>query len=123
MDAQQRLYVSERNEMIIMTFFSSAVVSLLYLIASQRKQAPHAFRMGKASWGFAVGSSLCAAFAVYTLMILLEYIPSYILYTINNGSILILSALLCAVILKEKMTRMTVAGIALSVLGIVLLSI
>ena len=30
MDAQQRLYVQERNEMIIVTFFSSSVVSLLY---------------------------------------------------------------------------------------------
>ena len=41
----------------------------------------------------------------------------------NNGSILVLSALLCAVVLKERMTRMTFIGIALSVLSIVLLSI
>lgn len=123
MDAQQRMYALERNEMIIITFFSSAVVSLIYLLAVQRKQALQAFHMGKAAWGFAVGSSLCAAFAVYTLMILLEYIPSYILYTVNNGSILILSALLCSVVLKERMTKMTIAGIAISVLSIVLLSI
>ena len=123
MDVQQRIYASERNEMIIITFFSSAVVSLLYLIITQKGQAPQAFRRGKAAWGFAVGSGLCAAFAVYTLMVLLAYIPSYILYTINNGSILILSALLCRIVLKERMTKMTIAGIALSVFGIVLLSV
>ena len=123
MDAQQRIHVAERNEMIILTFFSSAVVSLTYLIVTQRNQALQSFQMGKATWGFAVGSSLGAAFAVYTLMVLLAYIPSYILFTVCNGSILVLSALLCAVVLKEQMTKKTMAGIALSVLSIVLLSI
>lgn len=123
MDAQQRLYAQERNEMIITTFLSSGVVSLLYLLASQRRNAPQAFRMGKAAWGFALGSGLCAAFAVYTLMMLLAYIPSYILYTISNGSVLVLSALLCRIVLKEQMTKMTVIGVALSVASITLLSI
>lgn len=123
MDAQQRLHTSERNEMIITTFFSSAIVSLIYLFATQRNQFRKAFQMDKAAWGFAIASSFGAAFAVYTLMILLAYIPSYILYTINNGSILVLSALLCAIVLKERMTKMTIAGIALSVLSITLLSI
>ena len=123
MDAQQRIHVSERNEMIVVTFFSSAAISALYLLAIQKKQALQAFQMGRKVWGFAIGSSLGAAFAVYTLMILLAYIPSYILYTVNNGSILVVSALLCAVVLKERMTKMTMTGIALSVLSIILLSI
>lgn len=123
LDAQQRLYAPERNEMIAITFFSSSVISLLYLAATQRGQSLQAFRMGRAAWGFAVGSSVCAALAVISLVLLLRYIPSYILYTISNGSILILSALLCSVVLKERMTKMTAAGIALSVLAIVLLSL
>lgn len=123
MDAQQRLYPQQRNEMIMITFLSSAAVSLAYLLATQRGRAPAAFRMGRAAWGCAVGSSLCAALAVFILMALLSYIPSYILFTICNGSILVLSALLCAAVLKEKMTRRTAAGIALAVLSIVLLSL
>lgn len=123
MDAQQRLYVQERNEMIIVTFFSSSVVSLIYLLITQRKQSLRSFKMGKAAWGFALGSGLCAAFAVYTLMALLAYIPGYILYTICNGSILVVSAILCRIVLKEKMTKMTVLGIVLSAVSIALLSI
>ena len=123
MDAQQRMHAQERNEMIIITFFSSGVVSLLYLLSTQKGQALRAFQMGRAAWGFALGSGLCAAFAVYTLMTLLAYIPSYILYTICNGSILVLSALLCWIVLKEKMTKMTAVGIALSAVSITLLSI
>lgn len=123
MDAQQRLYPPERNEMIVITFVSSAVVSLLYLLVTQRGQLLEAFKMDGKTWGFAAGSSLCAAFAVFTLMFLLGYIPSYILYTIANGSILVISAILCAVVLKEKMTKMTVLGVLLSVFSIVLLSL
>lgn len=123
MDAQQRLYVQERNEMITVTFFSSSVVSLLYLLISQRERCLQSFQMGKAAWGFAVGSGLCAAFAVYMLMTLLAYIPSYILYTVCNGSILVLSAILCRIVLKERMTKMTAAGILLSAISIILLSV
>lgn len=123
MDAQQRLYARERNEMIIITFLSSGVVSLLYLLASQRRGTLRAFRMGRAAWAFALGSGLCTAFAVYTLMTLLAYIPSYVLYTINDGGVLVLSALLCWAILKEKMTGMTVIGVLISVVSIALLSI
>lgn len=123
MDAQQRLYVHERNEMILVTFLSSAVISLFYLFVTQRKRSFKVFRMGKAAWGFTAGSGLCAAFAVYMLMTLLAYIPGYILYTVCNGSVLVLSAILCRIVLKENMTKMTVAGIILSVVSITLLSI
>ena len=123
MDAHQRLYVQERNEMIIVTFFSSGVVSLLYLLISQRERSLQAFQMGRAAWGFAAGSGLCAALAVCMLMALLTYIPSYILYTVCNGSILALSAILCRIVLKEHMTKLTVAGILLSAISIILLSI
>ena len=123
MDAQQRISPQQRNEMIIVTFFSSALLSLISLAATQRGQAASAFRMSGAAWGFTVASSVCAAFAVYTLMILLRYIPSYILYTVSNGGVLVLSALLSAVVLKERITGMTLAGVALSVVSIVLLSL
>lgn len=123
MDAQQRLLPGQRSEMIIITFLSSGLVSLACLLITRRGQTPAAFRMGRAAWALAVGSSVCAAFAVYLLMALLAYIPSYILFTICNGSILVVSALLCAVVLKERMTRWTAAGIGLCVLSIALLSI
>lgn len=102
MDAQQRLYPYERNEMIMVTFLSSGAVSLIYLFAMQKRNWVQAFRREKAAWGFAVGSGLCAALAVYTLMALLAYIPVYILYTVCNGSVLVLSAVLCRIVLKGE---------------------
>ena len=123
MDAQQRISPQQRNEMIVVTFFSSALLSLVSLAVTQRRRAASAFRMGGAAWAFTVASSVCAAFAVYTLMILLRYIPSYILFTVSNGSVLVLSTLLSAVVLKERITGMTLTGVALSVCSIVLLSL
>ena len=123
MDAQQRVSPQQRNEMIVMTFFSSALLSLVSLAVTQKKQAASAFCMSRTAWTFTVASSVCAACAVHLLMILLRYIPSYILYTLSNGGILVLSALLSAVVLKERITRMTLAGIALSMASIALLSL
>lgn len=56
-------------------------------------------------------------------MALLAYISGYILYTVCNGSVLVLSAVLCRIVLKENMTKMTVAGILLSAVSITLLSL
>ena len=72
---------------------------------------------------FAVVGGLSAGFAVFTLMVLLSYIPSYILYTVYNGAVLVLVAFLCRIVLKEKITKMTVLGIALSAISILLLSL
>lgn len=51
MDAQQRLYPGQRNEMIVITFLSTAMVSLAYLLITRRGQAPAAFRMSPAALG------------------------------------------------------------------------
>ncbi len=122
-DAQQRLYAAERNELLITTFFSAAILSLLYLLVKERRQTLSCFQAGRLAWIFAVGGGMSAGFAALTLMILLAYIPSYILYTIYNGAALVLVVLLCRIVLKEAITKMTIVGIALSTLSIFLLSL
>lgn len=122
MDAQQRMIPNERNEMIIVTYGTLGIISIAYFLI-HRENIGKAFHMGFQPAIYAVSSSICAAFAVFLLMILLQYVPSYILFTVNNGSILVLSALLSAFILKEKPTRMTIAGVVLSAISIVMLSL
>ena len=122
-DAQQRVLLqTERNEMIITTFAVSAVISLVYLAAVQGRNALRAFRMDAKPWIFAVGSSVGAAIAINLLMLTLRLIPASVLYTIVNGSILALSALLSAVVLHEKLTKNMVVGIAVAVGSLILLS-
>lgn len=121
MDAQQRLYTDERNEMIMLTFGALALISILYLKLVAKAVLKEAFAMDKRSACYAALSSVCAAFAVFLTMVLLKSVPSYVLYTIKNGGILVMSALLSAIILKEKPTGKTLAGVALSVVSIVML--
>jgi drug/metabolite transporter (DMT)-like permease len=123
MDAQQRTISDESNEMILLIFLSLAVISLGYMLILHRNGLREAYAMGKRAALSAVASSLCAAFAVYLLMLLLQSVPSYILYTVVNGGVLVFSAVLSFVILKEKPTKMTLVGVALSAASIVLLSL
>ena len=123
MDAQQRSMPDERNEMIMVVFLSLGVISLIYLLVSQKGKIGSAFAMSRKTAAFASLSSLCAAFAVFLLMLLLKSMPSYILLTIINGGVLVFSAALSFVVLREKPTKMTFLGIAVSVLSIVLLSL
>ena len=109
--------------MIILTFASLSMLSLAYLGSRERGKIGSAFVMSRRALVFAVMSSLCAAFAVFILMILLKHVPSYILFTINNGGVLVLSAVLSFIILKEKPTKLTVLGVLLAVASIVMLSI
>ena len=123
MDAQQRSMPDERNEMIMVVFLSLGVISLIYLLVSQKGKIGSAFAMSRKTAAFASLSSLCAAFAVFLLMLLLKSMPSYILLTIINGGVLVFSAALSFLVLREKPTKMTFLGIAVSVLSIVLLSL
>ena len=123
-DAQQRVCAqTQRNEMIIITFVTTAVISLIYLLLTQRKQALRAFRMRPKTWVFALGSSVGAMVAVNLLMILLGVIPASILYTIINGCILIVSGLLSVIVLHEKLEKCMVAGFGVAVVSLVLLSL
>lgn len=123
MDSQQRIMAgAQRNEMIVVTFLCSSLVSLVYLAATQKKAAPSAFRMSKKAWLYAVGGGVSAALAVVQMMVMLSRMPAAIYYTVSNGMVLVLSVLLSAVLLKEKLTRQVLIGIALSVISLVLLS-
>lgn len=123
MDSQQRVISNERNEMIILVFLTLAVISVGYLLIMKKGKIREAYVMEKRAAAFVVLSSLCAGFAVYLLMQLLKSVPSYILFTVTNGGVLVFSALLSFVILREKPTKLTILGVVLSVVSIVLLSI
>lgn len=123
LDAQQRLYPGQRNEAVILAFLSCSVISLIYLIVTQRSRTAVCFRMGKQAWHCTLAGGICAGFASLTLVFLLGYLPSYILYTIYNGGVLVLLVFLCRIVLKEAITRMTILGIAMSVASILLLSL
>lgn len=124
MDAQQRLcHQTQRNEMIVISFLCLALISLMYLPFCERRGILGAFRIGWRAWLLALVSCLGATGAVYLKMVLLARVSVSVLYTIQNGGIMVALAVLTALVLRERLSRSSVAGIVLAVLSIVLLGL
>lgn len=122
MAGQQRIMLhTQRNEMIIISYFTSALISAVYLFLSQRGRVRKAYNMGKVAWIALMMGSVVVATAVNLMMRTLELIPASILYTINNGGVLVFSVLLGSLFFKEKFTREKAFGLVLAVAAFFLL--
>ena len=124
LDSQQRIMAqTERNEMIIITFLVSSLISLVMLFFTEKGSVFKPFRMGKKPWFFALFSSAAGVIAVNLLMICLGLIPSSIFYTMENGGVLSVSVLLGAKLFHEKLDGYKIAGLILAVISLAMLSL
>lgn len=126
MNSQQRMNLNtQRNEMIMVTFLVSALISLAFLLASQKSVSASisTFKMAPKTLFFAFLSSIAAAIAINVMLLAMRYVPASILYSINNGGIVIVSEILSNRVLKERMDRYMISGIAVAVVSIALMSI
>lgn len=124
LSAQQRVELGAlRQEMIVITFLTSALISLIYLgTVHKRAQGSPRGLKGRALV-FALVSSVCAALAVNMLMITMRYVPATILYAIEAGGILIVNTVLSALVLREKVGKNRAAGILAAAAGLVLMNL
>jgi len=122
---QQRVMAgAQGNEMIVVTFLSSALISLISLAFNRKADTLKAFRMPGKAWGNAVGAGVVAALAVVQLMILINRVESLaVFYTIENGMVLVLTVVFSAILFKEKINRNVGIGILMSVISLALLSL
>ncbi len=125
MAGQQRLMAgAQGNEMIVVTFLSSALISLISLIVNRRQDTLKAFRMSRKAWGSAVGAGVVAALAVVQLMVLINRVESLaVFYTVENGMVLVLTVVFSAILFREKLNRNVIIGIVMSVISLALLSL
>ena len=126
MAAQQRVMSNtQSNEMIVITFLSSALISLISLLVTRRKETVKAFHMNGKAWGSAIGAGVVAALAVVQLMALIARLGDMlsVFYTVENGLVLVLTVVMGAIMFKEKLNRNVIIGIVLSVISLVLLSL
>ena len=116
---------TQGNEMIVITFLSSALISLISLVITRRADTLKAFRMNGRAWGSAVGAGVVAALAVVQLMLLIGRLGDMlsVFYTVENGLVLVLTVVLSAIMFKEKLNRNVIIGIAISVASLVMLSL
>lgn len=114
---------AENADMIIVTFFSSAVLALLLLLIRAKGESLPAFRQTPRSAFFALSASVCACAAINLLMHALSLINVAVLYTLNNGGVLIVSVLWSVAVLREKLGRTKAVGLVLAIAAVFALSV
>lgn len=124
MNLQQTLMqFTQRNEMIITTFLGMGLMTAAFELVVHRRRFLNGFRMGKKAVVPMVLSSLSATLAVNLLMWVMKSVNVTVMSVINNGGVLVLSAVFAFTLFREKMEKHTVIGILMACASIVMLSI
>lgn len=124
MNLQQTLMqFTQRNEMIITTFLGMALLTGAFQLVVNRRAFIEGFHMSKRALVMMVLSSICATVAVNMLMYVMQSVNITVLSVLDNGGVLVLSAVCAFTLFKEKVTPSTLAGIALACCSIVMLCV
>lgn len=111
---------ANRDEMIITTYFFAALIAL---VTGVMKQGGGFFRsvtkQNKKSLIFLIGTSLVFALGINLIVIIIPFLDTTILYTIDNSSVLIMSVLCSCIFFKEKLSLLNVIGIFMMVTALV----
>ena len=123
LNVQQELTgVSEKEEMVAVTFIGAAVISLVQLVVKEGKNTLKAFKQTKLSLAFLLLTALVSALAINALVIALEGADTTLVYTFDNAGVLLLSAIASAVFFKEKLSRLNVIGCIIMSIGLICMS-
>ena len=115
---------AERTEMLSILFLTSALlVAVPKLIKGEGKQLLQSFRMGKKAALFLLICCASATAAANLLLYNLTQMDASILYTIDNGGVLVFSVLYSFLLFKERPRWEQWAGIAMALISIVLINL
>ncbi len=109
---------SENSEMIFVAFLSSSLMALVMLAVRAKKETLPSFKQTKKSALFLGLASISAATAVNLMMHILSLVNVAVLYTMDNGGVLLISALWSAIFMKEKLGKMKIVGLALAIISV-----
>ncbi len=115
--------VNQKNEMIILTYGIMGVIAFIQLALKEKKDTLKAFRMSKKS---VLPLALClvsAALAINILVLVIPMVNTAVLYTVENGGVLLLSAIYSFIFFKEKPHVSTIVGMIVAAVSITVLSL
>ncbi len=115
--------VSQKNEMIILTYGIMGVIAFIQLAFKEKKDTFKAFRLSKKAVLPLVLCLVSAALAINILVLVIPMVNTAVLFTVENGGVLLLSAVYSFVFFKEKPQVSTIIGMIVSAVSITMLSI
>lgn len=124
MNLQQTLMnFTLRNEMIITTFLGMALMTSAFQLFVAHRDFLGGFHMSRKAALHAFLSALSATLAVNLMMIMMKSVNITLLSVMDNGGVLVLSALYAFTLFKEKPKPSGLLGLLLVGVGVVMLSI
>ena len=122
MNLQQTIMdFTQRSEMIITTFIGSGLITAALGLVKAPKSLISGFRMSAKSAMLMLLSAVCATVAVNLFLYAMSGINLTVLNVVDNGGVLVVSALLAFLLFREKPEPRTLTGIVLSCASIVML--
>ncbi len=119
---QEVYHKDQGNSMVILTFALMGVIAFVQLAMREKKNTFAAFRMNKKALWPLILCLASAALAINMLVLVIPMIDEKTLYTVENGGVLVVSALYSFFIFKEKPNLPKVLGIILATISITILS-
>ncbi|MBR5598108.1 MAG: EamA family transporter, partial [Lachnospiraceae bacterium] len=113
----------EKQSMIMITFALMGIIALINLINTEKGSTLQAFKLNQKCLPSLLLCLISATLAINLLMYILPLIDTAILYTVQNGGVLILSALYSVFLFKEKLSLKKILGITIAVISITILSV
>lgn len=121
---QTTMQGAQRTEMLTILYFGSSLIMLVMQLArGGGKKLMEGFKMGRKSAVYVVVCGLSATLAANLLLYCVNAMDNSVLYTINNGGVLVLSVLYACFLFKEKLRPEQILGIVMAVGSIALLSL
>lgn len=120
LDAQQRLTgAGQRNAMMAVSYFGMVAVSLIVLLARERKGTFAAMKQTRASLVVLLCCAVAMAVAANLLVFAIRYVNTTVLYALENAGAMLLTVLASCLLFKEKLTPLNIAGCAVMAAGMV----
>ena len=113
----------ESAEMVILTFGIMGLVALIRLVMAEKENTLLAFRQDKRSLPPLIACLLSAGLAINGLVAVLPRVNSVVLYTLENGGVLLLSFLYAVLLFHEKPIPQKVVGVGIALISMTLLSL
>ncbi|MBR3692865.1 MAG: hypothetical protein IKL89_09260 [Clostridia bacterium] len=115
--------VSQKNEMLILTFVIMGGIAFLQLAAKERKDVLKAFRIGKKAVLPLLLCLISASVAANILILIIPMVNTAVLFTVQSGGVLLLSVLYSYLFFKEKATVPGIIGFIMALISITVLSL
>lgn len=127
MDVQQKITGNQENaEMVIVTYIALAIFSFVFLFLRSRctvRGTVQVLRQSRRSFLFVVLAAMAGTAAQNLLLYLLGHVPAGILYTFDNGGVMLISMLFSMLFFKERPNKLCIFAIFLAFLALIILCV